>query len=322
MKRSRRGSVSRRSRCLSSSRRSRQGPRRRAATRSLTRRAIAIAPGTEETNSPAGATVTVAVPHIQQPTGQDDSTTREATVTLPPGMGINPSAAAAPNNLEDLRQQSVRRPLDRPDHLPGQSRIGTATITSAALPEGSSKAPYISASSRARTGFRRRVPDLHRRQVRSLRDRRAAARPRRRRSDHRADDHEGHRNPPGAVHQLQARIRRRRAAVLSSPGACGPNSGGARMTPWSGNPPRRRGLSFTLHGTPGGGACAANLAARPFAPSFAAAPKSSKAGAYSPLKHHDRPRQRPAGAEGGDGRAGTRDDRQTGRASRTARRVR
>ena len=43
--------------------------------------------------------MTVAVPHIAQPTGQDDSTTKEATVTLPAGMGINPSAAAEPNNL-------------------------------------------------------------------------------------------------------------------------------------------------------------------------------------------------------------------------------
>ena len=46
--------------------------------------------------------MTVAVPHIAKPTGQDDSTTKEATVTLPAGMGINPSAAAEPNNLEDL----------------------------------------------------------------------------------------------------------------------------------------------------------------------------------------------------------------------------
>ena len=51
---------------------------------------LGVAPGTDETNSPAAAQVTVAIPHLQQPTGQDDSTTKEATVTLPAGMGIKP----------------------------------------------------------------------------------------------------------------------------------------------------------------------------------------------------------------------------------------
>ncbi len=55
------------------------------------------------------------------------------------------------------------------------------------------------------------------------------------------------------------------------------------MTPYSGNAPATPTAAFVLHATPGGGACAATLAARPFAPSFAAGPKSNTAGAYSPL---------------------------------------
>ena len=72
-------------------------------------------------------------------------------------------------------------------------------------------------------------------------------------------------------------------AVLSSPPTCGPNTSAAQMAPWSGNPAATPTAAFSLHATPGGGGCAATLAARPFAPSFAAAPKSDKAGAYSPL---------------------------------------
>jgi hypothetical protein len=71
--------------------------------------------------------------------------------------------------------------------------------------------------------------------------------------------------------------------VLSSPPTCGPNTSAARMTPYSGNAPATPTQSFSLQATPGGGACAATLAARPFAPSFAAGPKSNQAGAYSPL---------------------------------------
>src|SRR5262249_27043384 len=72
-------------------------------------------------------------------------------------------------------------------------------------------------------------------------------------------------------------------AVLSSPPTCGPSSSTSQMTPWSGNPAATPTGDFSLHATPGGGPCAATLAARPFAPSFAAAPKSTTAGAYSPL---------------------------------------
>jgi hypothetical protein len=56
------------------------------------------------------------------------------------------------------------------------------------------------------------------------------------------------------------------------------------MTPWSGNAAATPVGSFSLHATPGGGACAATLAARPFAPSFAAGPRSTQAGAFSPLR--------------------------------------
>ncbi|HEX8751841.1 MAG TPA: hypothetical protein VF731_00345, partial [Solirubrobacterales bacterium] len=54
---------------------------------------LEVDPGTAATNSPAGATVTIDVPHIVGAEEQDSSDTRDATVTLPAGMGINPSAA-------------------------------------------------------------------------------------------------------------------------------------------------------------------------------------------------------------------------------------
>ena len=53
------------------------------------------------------------------------------------------------------------------------------------------------------------------------------------------------------------------------------------MTPWSGNPDATPKGGFTLTTAPGGGACAKTLAARPFAPSFAAKTTNPKGGAYS-----------------------------------------
>src|SRR6185437_6022859 len=97
---------------------------------------LAVAPGTDEVNAPAGAQVSVVVPAPHGPEGQDQSTTKEAQVTLPPGMGINPSAAAAPNNLKTCENSQFVLHSAAPITCPPESRIGTAKITAAQLPEG------------------------------------------------------------------------------------------------------------------------------------------------------------------------------------------
>jgi hypothetical protein len=245
---------------------------------------IEVAPGTDETNSPAAAQVTVAVPHIAKPTGQDDSTTKEATVTLPAGMGINPSAAAEPNNLETCADGQFPLHSTLLIACPANSRIGTVAIGSAALPEGELEGPVFIAkqlSTDPASGNEYRIfLDAH--------------------SDRYGVDVRlvGHVFADPTTGQLTTKITEipqvpftsfrlnfvgGEHAVLSSPMTCGPNTTGATMTPWSGNPAATPSSNFILHATPGGGGCASTLAARPFAPSFAAAPKSNKAGAYSPL---------------------------------------
>jgi hypothetical protein len=245
---------------------------------------IEVAPGTDETNSPARAQVTVAVPHLAKPTGQDDSTTKEATVTLPVGMGINPSAAAEPNNLATCEDGQFPLHSTLPITCPANSRIGTAAIGTAALPEGELEGPVFIAkqlSTDPASGNEYRIfLDAH--------------------SDRYGVDVRlvGHVFADPSTGWLTTKITEipqvpftsfrlnfvgGEQAVLSSPMTCGPNTSAAAMTPWSGNPAATPTSNFILHATPGGGGCASTLAARPFAPSFAAAPKSNKAGAYSPL---------------------------------------
>jgi hypothetical protein len=245
---------------------------------------IAVAPGTAETNAPAAPQVTVAVPHIQKKEGQDDSTTKEASVTLPPGMGINPSAAAAPNNLKTCENSQFVLHSTVPITCPAESKIGTATIAAAALPEGDLEGNvYI--------GKQESTDPASGNEYRIFIDANSA----RYGIDVRLV---GHVAADPVTGQLTTTITEvpqvpftsfelsfvgGQHAVLSSPPTCGPNTSGARMTPYSGNAPATPTQGFSLHTTPGGGACAATLAARPFAPSFAAAPKSNAAGAYSPL---------------------------------------
>jgi hypothetical protein len=246
---------------------------------------LAVAPGTDETNSPAGAQVAVVVPPPHGPEGQDQSTTKEAQVTLPPGMGINPSAAAAPNNLKACDNSQFALHSTAPITCPPESKIGTAKITAAALPEGNLEGNvYIGKqeSSDPTSGNEYRIfidagSSRYGVDVRFL----------------------GHVFADPQTGQLTTKIAEvpqvpftsftlnfvgGQQAVLSSPPTCGPNDSTAQMTPWSGNPAATPVGTFSLHATPGGGACAATLAARPFAPSFAAAPKSTQAGAFSPLK--------------------------------------
>jgi hypothetical protein len=246
---------------------------------------LAIDPGTGEANAPAAAQVTVTVPHIPGGEGQEDSTTKEAQVTLPPGMGINPSAAAAPNNLKTCDNGQFPLHSSAPIACPPESRIGTARITAAALPEGSLEGDvYI--------GKQESTDPTSGNEYRIFIDAASA----RYGVDVRLV---GHVSADPVTGQLTTKIAEvpqvpftsftlsfvgGERAVLSSPPVCGPNTGTSRMTPFSGNPAATPTGSFSLHATPGGGACAATLSARPFAPSFAAAPQGNQAGAYSPLR--------------------------------------
>ncbi|HEV2790938.1 MAG TPA: hypothetical protein VGV69_06530, partial [Solirubrobacterales bacterium] len=89
--------------------------------------------------------------------------------------------------------------------------------------------------------------------------------------------------PQSQVEEFVVKLDGGPRAAISSPPTCGPNKGSAVMTPWSGNAPATRSDSFALTTAPGGGKCPKTMAERPFAPGFAAAPASSKAGAFSPV---------------------------------------
>ncbi len=245
---------------------------------------IGVAPGTTATNSPAPAEVTVAVPHIQKATGQDDSTTKTASLSLPLGMGINPSAAAAVNNLKTCDNSQFVLHSTQAISCPAESRIGTAMIASAALPEGNLEGPVF-------IGKQESTDPASGNEYRIFIDVASA----RYGIDVRLVGHVAADPTTGQLTTTITEVPQvpftsfkldfigGQRSVLSSPPTCGPNTSAARMTPYSGNAPATPTQSFSLQATPGGGACATSLAARSFAPSFAAAPKSTQAGAYSPL---------------------------------------
>jgi hypothetical protein len=252
---------------------------------------LAIDPGTSQTNSPAGATVEIDIPHLEpnykaEEDEQQTSTTKASKVTLPLGMGLNPSAA---NGLQVCTDAQFGKGTRNPVACPEASRIGTVTIDSPALPEENEEGPALKGPVYVGQQLSRDPAsgNLYRIFIN-------AASPRygidvRLIGNVSADPQTGQltttisNTPQSQVEEFVVELDGGPRATLSSPHTCGPNKSSTVMTPWSGAAPATPSDSFTLTNAPGGGKCAKTMAERPFAPAFAAGPASPKAGAYSPV---------------------------------------
>ena len=254
---------------------------------------IAVDPGTAQADSPSGADVRIAVPHLLPNFGageneQDSSDTRAATVTLPAGMGLNPSAASG---LATCTDDQFGKGTTNPVACPPQSIVGRVRIESPPLRDQASPQPEEALEGNVYAGkqlsrdpasgdeYRIFIDAVSRRygiDVRLI-------------GNVRADPQTGQLSttiseaPQVPFTSFELSFRGGAQAVLSSPPTCGPNPTATTMAPWSGNPPAHPGDSFTLTSAPGGGACAKTLAERPFGPGFGAGPASPKAGAFSPF---------------------------------------
>ncbi len=249
---------------------------------------IDVEPGTANVNSPAAAEVDVAVPHLKEAGGQDSSHTRNTTVTLPQGMGLNPSAA---NGLQTCTDAQFGKGTRNPVACPPQSIIGQVKIESPPLVDQLNPQPEEALEGNVYAGKQlSRDPasgEEYRIFIEAKSDRYGISV--RLVGNVHADPVTGQlettiaETPQVPFTSFDLAFNGGARAVLSSPPTCGPNKGHAVMTPWSGNPPATPSSSFTLTDAPGGGKCAKSLAERPFAPAFAAGPASSKAGAFSPV---------------------------------------
>jgi hypothetical protein len=253
--------------------------------------AISIDPKTAQVNSPSGAEVDLDFPHLTPDYGsgedeQDTSNTRRARVTLPAGMGINPSAATG---LQVCTDAQFGKGTTNPVECPAASKIGSVEIESPPLPEEKGRlrgnvyvGQQLSRDPTSGQEYRIFVDAESPRYGISVRLIGNVS----------ADPQTGQltttfaETPQVPVTSFLLSFDGGSRAVLSSPPTCGPNETATVMTPWSGNPPATPGDGFTLTSLPGGGKCPKTMAERPFAPAFGAAPASAKAGAYSPLTVH------------------------------------
>jgi hypothetical protein len=93
---------------------------------------LSVTPETSTVDTPTGVQVDLHVPQSEDPYGLATPDLRDATVTLPAGMAISPSAA---NGLEGCTPEEIGLHDESPVSCPGGSKLGTVQVTSPDLPE-------------------------------------------------------------------------------------------------------------------------------------------------------------------------------------------
>jgi hypothetical protein len=240
-------------------------------------------PGTTQTDSPMGGTVTVNVPfNPAAPIYQ--SNVRNADVSLPQGLGLNPSSAPS---LQTCTDPQFGRGTRNPVACPPGSKIGTVVIDTPPLPNGTLTGNVYLGTQQSRdpaSGNEYRIFIDAESASRGLSIRllgNVSANPQTGQLTVRVSE-----APQLPFDSVRVSLDGAKG-TLTSPPTCGPNRTGHAMTAWSGTPdsgPQDPG--FTLTNAPGKGACAKTLAARPFGPSFDANTSNGQGGAYTQFAVH------------------------------------
>jgi len=259
---------------------------------------IDVNPGTPAIDSPAAADVVTKVPFEVPKAGGnpiEQSHLRRAQVTLPAGMGLNPSGSNGLVACADTQFKKGQRVVN--NSCPAASKIGSAEIKTPPIGEPLRGDIYVGEqkSSNPASGEEFRILV----EAKSLRYGvvvrlvgNTAANPVTGQLTTTFDEQEvgplAGKLPSGlpqapfesvTLHFDGAK------AILTSPPTCSAAESTGQMEPWA-RPGQQVPVSskFTLSTDPGGGTCPTTLAARRFAPSYTAKSNSTKAGKYSPFK--------------------------------------
>ncbi|HEY5046274.1 MAG TPA: hypothetical protein VII53_10500, partial [Solirubrobacteraceae bacterium] len=95
---------------------------------------FALTPETTQSDQPDGVSTELTLPHNPGPTEIDSSQLKTASITLPEGLTLNPSAAAG---LEACTPAQIGIGTRSPVACPGGSKIGTVALNVPDLPNGS-----------------------------------------------------------------------------------------------------------------------------------------------------------------------------------------
>jgi hypothetical protein len=244
---------------------------------------LTVAPGTTQVDSPATPTIETTLP-FEPANKQSQSHLRNASATLPEGMGLNPSAA---NGLQSCTDAEFGKGTRNAVACPVGSKIGTVEVETPPLPAGALKGTaylgqQLSRDPESGDEFRLFVTAESAQYGISARLI----------GNTKANPTTGQltttfaETPQVPFTSVKLHLDDAKG-VLSSPPTCSPATTTSTMEPWSTpNSTKHPDSTFALSTAPGGGSCPTTMAGRPFAPSYTAKTDSTKANAYSPFRVH------------------------------------
>jgi hypothetical protein len=227
---------------------------------------MALLPETSQADASSGYLFDLSVPQNDDPNGRAVSQLRDAVVTLPAGVTLNPSVA---NGLQACTDEQFGMGSTAPPLCPGASVLGTTEVDTPVLPAPLYGHAYVGQPLPGNTY--RIFLDMQ--------------------GDSLDVKLEGRVTPDPVTGQITAtfenlpqapfshfklRLKGGATAPLATPPACGQGTLTTALAPWSGNPAATPQSSLMTDFDGHGGACPSPL---PFAPSFSAGSSSLVAGA-------------------------------------------
>jgi hypothetical protein len=101
---------------------------------------VIVTPQSTVSDMPTAVDVDVHVPQNEDPAGQATANLKDARVTLPPGMTLNPSAA---NGLTACAPAQFGQGSDAPPTCPAASQVGTVEIDTPLLASPLTRSVFV-----------------------------------------------------------------------------------------------------------------------------------------------------------------------------------
>jgi hypothetical protein len=256
---------------------------------------IEVDAGTTGVDSPAPATVNTTLKYITGKGTIQESHLRKAVVTLPEGMGLNPSGSVNLSECTDSQFKKGTRTYD--NACPSGSQIGTVQIDSPPLERPLTGAIYIGTqkSSNPESGEEFRIL-VEAKEPKEGIDVRLVGKTAANKTTgqvtttfNEQESNELFGALPEGLPQVpftSVKLKFGNKDVLTSPSVCNSEATG-QMEPWA-RPGTTTGVAspIKLSSDPGGGGCPTSLGARKFTPSYTAQSDSAAAAKYSPFRVH------------------------------------
>lgn len=246
--------------------------------------AIMATPHTTVADSPSGLRFNLHLPQNNDPGLLAEADLRDAVVTLPEGVTVNPASA---NGLAACSPAQIDLHGAGPADCPDASKVGSVEIDTPLLDHPVHGAVYVATQNNnpfdSLLAIYIAVDDPQSGVVVKLAGH-VVPDPDTGRLTTRFED-----NPQLPFEDLTVELFDGARAPLRTPATCGDYTTTTELKPWSApesGPDATPSDSFTVATAPGGGPCAGSAAAQPHKPSFSAGAVDPIAGAYSPFALH------------------------------------